>query len=813
MINILLNLITINYLQFDQNGKHRFECVNKGEEMYLKRGKYLFDLYGGQGGFGYTDGQKSGTGGLGAHVYAECYITSDTPILYYVFVGGAGVGNDKNPGSPNSRSDGGFNGGGKGGIKSPDNAAGGGGGSTDIRLNYNDMTTRQLVASGGSGGTFYPGNPGGALCGLSRDNSPDEYFCSIITNTFGDWDEYCKHPSGIGQDGPDRDDTPCSGGGGGYCGGDADVYSGQVWPMTADSGTSYANNCSTNLDAELCFFNVSIDVGVNEGDGSIIVTKLWECEDENCIFCRDSGDKCERCKNGYLKYNGHCVLNCPEATYQKVDECFDCDEPCYNCSINSSNCISCIENYSLYSNQCFYECPNGTFSMDFECLLCSENCGTCSKAADSCDTCKDNYFYFDNKCYLNCSDLSNEINNDYYGKNNNEKICQKCFDKNCIFCENNFMECQECSSLYYLDNITLQCIHVKTDEFSFSDQFSSSFDFTHSTQFSESNLFSKSLNFTNSDIFSITGDFTESKEFSQSDYFSVSLQFSDSFMFTSSVMFSNSDFFSRSIDFSNSNFFSKTDAFSSTKEFSSSLMFSPSIGFSNSDKFSLTNNFTMSMIFTKTNEFTNSNNFASSNKFTPSVKFSNSLKFTSSQTISFDIISTQENSNSENIWLITYQSTFYLGKVTFSMSYSSTFFGRRSVSFSIIYSNSYSYLLSYIKELNIYTLTVTGSHYQYNLPYIIFFYSPSYTITYIPFQVKSKVLTKEQFIGIVCCSTFVFFSILTVIILVLRRKYIVNSDFDFSIESENLSKVEEENQEDKNYSSDNSYDDDIDFWL
>ena len=739
MIHILLNLITINYLQFDKNGKHRFECVKKGEEMYLKRGKYIFDLYGGQGGFGYINGQKSGTGGLGAHVYAECYITSDTPILYYVFVGGAGVGNNKNPGSPNARSDGGFNGGGKGGIKSPNNAAGGG--STDIRLNYNDMTTRQLVASGGSGGTFYPGNPGGALCGLSRDNSPDEYFCSIITNTYGDWEEYCKHPSGIGQDGPDRNDTPCSGGGGGYCGGDADIYYDQNWPMTADSGTSYANNCSVNLYDELCFFNVSIDIGVNEGDGSIIVTKVWECADENCIYCRDSGDKCERCKNGYLKYNGYCVLYCPEATYQKNNECFDCDMPCYNCSINSMNCISCIENYSLYNNRCYYECPDGTFSMNFKCLLCSENCNTCSKSADSCDTCKDNYFYFDNKCYLNCSDLSNEINNDYYGKNNNEKICQKCSDKNCILCENNFMKCQECSSLYNLDNITLQCIHVKTDEFSFSNQFSSSFDFTHSIQFSESSLFSKSLNFTNSDVFSISEDFTESKEFSQSDYFSLSFQFSESFLFTRSVMFSNSDFFSRSIKFSNS------------------------------EKFSLTNKFTMSMIFTKTNKFTNSNNF---------------------------------------------ESNFDFGKVTFSMSYLLTFDGRRSVSFSIIYSNSNSYLFSYIKELNIYTLTVTGSHYQYNLPYIIFFYSPSYTITYIPFPIKSKFLTQEQLIGIVCVSVSVFFFILTVILLLMKKKYKVNSDIDFSLLSDGPEKIEEENMEDKNihkYSSDNSNDDDINFWL
>lgn len=584
-MNILLNLITINYLQFDNKGQHKFEFSNKGEEMYLKRGKYIFDLYGGQGGFGYIDGQKSGTGGLGAHIYAECYITSINPIIYYVFAGGAGVGNDRNPGSPYSRSDGGFNGGGKGGIKSPNNAAGGGGGATDIRLNYNDITTRQLVASGGSGGTFYPGNPGGALCGISRDNSPDAYFCSSITNTFGDWEDYCKHP-GIGQDGPDRNDTPCSGGGGGYCGGDAEIYYDQNWPMTADSGTSYAKNCSSKLDDELCFFNVSVDIGVNQGDGFVIITKLWECVDENCIFCKDSGDKCETCKEGYLKYNGSCVQKCLNATYQVGEECFDCKKPCYNCNTNSNNCISCIENYFLYNNKCYSECPNGTFAKNNECFLCSENCKTCSNSADSCTSCKENYFYFKNKCYLQCSDLSNEIKGEYYGKNNKEKICSKCSDINCISCEDDFNECQKCSSLYYLDHNTFECIHIKTSEFTSSNKFSSSIDFTHSIQFSksnlfsESNLFSKSLDFTKSAIFSVSDIFTESQKFRQSNYFTLSLQFSKSLLFTSSIKFSYSDIFSKSIDFSKSNYFTKTDSFSLSNRFTFSLEFTSSNSFS-----------------------------------------------------------------------------------------------------------------------------------------------------------------------------------------------------------------------------------------
>lgn len=163
MIFIFISILSLNYLSFDQNGKHKFSFKGEGEAIYLKRGKYQIDVYGAQGGRGYANGNLGGDGGPGAQVHGEFYITSNESIKYYIFVGEQGARNSRDPGSKEGPNRGGFNGGGAGGADIkwsdgeglPNDASGGGGGATDIRTSYSDTKTRLIVAGGGSGGAYY----------------------------------------------------------------------------------------------------------------------------------------------------------------------------------------------------------------------------------------------------------------------------------------------------------------------------------------------------------------------------------------------------------------------------------------------------------------------------------------------------------------------------------------------------------------------------------------------------------------------------------------------------------------------------------
>lgn len=113
-----------------------------------KNKKYVFDLF----------GAKGYSGGMGGHVQA--LYQADTDTTMYIYVGGEGQ-------QPN----GGWNGGGNGGLGYTGDgqirSGGGGGGATDIRVGGTSLTNRILVAGGGggngggSGGSYPKGNTNG----------------------------------------------------------------------------------------------------------------------------------------------------------------------------------------------------------------------------------------------------------------------------------------------------------------------------------------------------------------------------------------------------------------------------------------------------------------------------------------------------------------------------------------------------------------------------------------------------------------------------------------------------------------------------
>ena len=247
-------------------------------EVSLPRGIYKFECWGAQGGTGRTDGVLKFHGGNGA--YVSGIINIEYLTNFYLYIGGKGGHASSTSGTSASS---GWNGGGRGGIDTRDNdASGGGGGSTDIRLfpgNWNDLTSlrsRLMVAAGGSGSCFNSyGAPGGNITGFDMKYTGFYDVISTTTTT-----QITGNSFGIGANGLQNQYTPSSGGGGGYYGGVANTPGGG-YTSVSDSGSSFISGhkfCNAiNKDgihlnypyhySGLYFYNTSMLTGIEYQPG------------------------------------------------------------------------------------------------------------------------------------------------------------------------------------------------------------------------------------------------------------------------------------------------------------------------------------------------------------------------------------------------------------------------------------------------------------------------------------------------------------------------------------------------------------------
>ena len=252
----------------------------------IQAGYYKFECWGAQGGMGSCNGDYIVHGGPGA--YASGYIKVKTTTTFYCFIGGKGWNGSV---TPNTQAQGGYNGGGRGGMDiGDDDGSGGGGGSTDIRAidgdwdSINSLNSRIIVAAGGSGSAFNSyGAPGGDLTGYFKSSH------GINNNIASNTTQNKGYSLGKGEDGRPFSATPSSGAGGGYYGGYA--VNGIVAPTylaVSSSGSSYVsgyNGCKANnqfifrhpqiLNGNKQFMNVSGQINQgNIGDGAIAITRL-----------------------------------------------------------------------------------------------------------------------------------------------------------------------------------------------------------------------------------------------------------------------------------------------------------------------------------------------------------------------------------------------------------------------------------------------------------------------------------------------------------------------------------------------------------
>ena len=146
-----------------------FGYINSGQEFYIGRGIWRFELWGAASDLS-TYIYQTHNRSLGAYVAGD--ITLKQKTKFYAFVGGKGGDNTPSPGTA------GFNGGQIGGLDSDNGncGAGGSGGGTDIRVYEDDLYSRIIVAGGGGSPGCYleysgRGGDGGTIKG--NDGSPN----------------------------------------------------------------------------------------------------------------------------------------------------------------------------------------------------------------------------------------------------------------------------------------------------------------------------------------------------------------------------------------------------------------------------------------------------------------------------------------------------------------------------------------------------------------------------------------------------------------------------------------------------------------
>ena len=201
----------------DNSYDFSYPCTSHSDcspyEVIFQRGVFLIELWGAQGG---EETKYNIPGGKGGFVSGYLTIRSTKRLFLYIGASGLAASNLNT-----------FGGGGKGTQGLTENTPGGsGGGATDLRFKYDDLSSRFAVAGGGAGSSYYRGNlPGGDAGGLTGFNG--EYGRCSTSYT----------PSNVGCGGQQNNSYPStcrsgeigiggnsgtqygSGGGGGYFGG------------------------------------------------------------------------------------------------------------------------------------------------------------------------------------------------------------------------------------------------------------------------------------------------------------------------------------------------------------------------------------------------------------------------------------------------------------------------------------------------------------------------------------------------------------------------------------------------------------------
>jgi len=223
------------------NVTKEFKHTGSGYQTFKvpRTGYYEIEAWGASGGRHLVSGVAgSYLGGKGAYTKGKIFLEYGETL--YIYVGGKG-----SDGKLSTVVPGGYNGGGTGDYDhADDEAAGAGGGATDIRLvsglwdNFNSLRSRIMVAAGGGGSADgYTGGYGGSIQGQ------DTLYSKGGTQVSG-------YAFGKGMDGVYKNsNVDVAGGGGGYYGGYANSSGkASTYKAAGAGGSSFVSGC-TDCDA------------------------------------------------------------------------------------------------------------------------------------------------------------------------------------------------------------------------------------------------------------------------------------------------------------------------------------------------------------------------------------------------------------------------------------------------------------------------------------------------------------------------------------------------------------------------------------
>ena len=219
-----INEYSLSNKEFNQS----FNYKGSAETLTLKPGTYTLEVWGAQGGYGYSSSYA--LGGKGGYAVGTLSLTDETNL--YIHVGGQGS-NYSTTGIVTA----GYNGGGNGYASSTTYRAGAGGGATDIRIGQDSLYARVIVAGGGGGGGVYSssssyryaGGVGGGTSGANGSQYSTSYRAGLGgSQTAGGTSYYGSTANSstygtlatFGQGGSSNNDGyGMAGGGGGWYGG------------------------------------------------------------------------------------------------------------------------------------------------------------------------------------------------------------------------------------------------------------------------------------------------------------------------------------------------------------------------------------------------------------------------------------------------------------------------------------------------------------------------------------------------------------------------------------------------------------------